>query len=99
MEQTQTVKCTCSHCGAKYRLPIEAQGRKARCKKCGEHFSVPRAGDMEDSILAWLSEPDHEEDVVDQPRVINMNVDAADADSLRKAKGPIRMKATDSSKS
>lgn len=55
---------------------------------------------MEDSILSWLMEPEKsEEDIVDRPRVITMNVEAADEETLRKSKGPIRMKASDSSKS
>ncbi len=94
----ETVKCNCSHCGAKYRLPVEAQGRTARCKRCGEKFEVPRAQSLEDSILTWLNAPDEEE--VDeaapaQPRVINMQAggqeDAAAA-AARKSRATIRLK-------
>ena len=92
-----TVKCACSHCGAKYRLPIEAQGRTARCKRCGEKFAVPRQDSLEDSVLTWLTVPT--EDEVDEapapPKVISMPtepVDQAATDALRKARGPIRMK-------
>lgn len=102
MNETSTIKCLCTHCGAKYRLPVEAQGRKARCKKCGDHFEVPKADSMEDSILSWLSEPEVDE-VVDQPRVISMKSEQqADAETMKKVKGVVRMKADsglDSSKS
>ncbi len=52
---------------------MEAQGRAARCKRCGEKFLVPKSDNLEDSILTWLSAGDeHEEDVLSQPRVISM---------------------------
>lgn len=89
----ETIKCTCSNCGAKYRLPAETQGRTARCKKCGEKFMVPRETSLEDSIMAWLSEADEDDHPVDQPRIISMNAPAEDADAARQRKGPIRMKA------
>jgi DNA-directed RNA polymerase subunit RPC12/RpoP len=68
------IKCTCASCGAKYRLPMEAQGRTARCKRCGSKFEVPREQSLEDSILTWLNPPD-EDDVehdAPQPRIVNM---------------------------
>ena len=90
----ETIKCACGNCGAKYRLPLEAQGRSARCKKCGQKFAVPREKSLEDSILDWLSEPETEEQEVDQPRVISMTTDntPAKADAARRGRGPIRMK-------
>ncbi|MCK4659040.1 MAG: hypothetical protein KAV82_05910 [Phycisphaerae bacterium] len=30
-------------CGARYKVPAGAEGRKARCKKCGEIFQIPGA--------------------------------------------------------
>ncbi len=99
----ETIKCNCSHCGAKYRLPVEAQGRSARCKRCGERFQVPRSESLEDSILTWLSAPDEEE--VDEaapakPRVISMQ--AAEPEqpgepsesAVNRRRGTIRMKST-----
>lgn len=90
------IKAVCDSCGAKYRLPLEAAGRSARCKKCGNKFSVPqpKAKSLEDSILDWLAEPEGEEDTaVEQPRVINIPKDAAETDEQRKARsGVIRMK-------
>ena len=85
------IKCTCSHCGAKYRLPAEYGGRHARCKKCGEKFEVPK-GDksLEDSVLDWLNDEANEE-VVEQPRVINIPKEAASTDGAKR-KGVIRMK-------
>ena len=76
------IKCLCSHCGAKYRLPVEFQGRRARCKKCGEKFEVPKAQKtLEDSVLDWLTEGDEREveseESVAQPRVINIPKEAA----------------------
>ncbi|MGE0479792.1 MAG: hypothetical protein AB7Q17_04905 [Phycisphaerae bacterium] len=98
---TETLKCVCQNCGAKYRLPVEYQGRSARCKQCGEKFSVPKLGNgtLEDSVLSWLNEAD-EEDAVDQPRVINMP-STTESDPGRRSKGPIRMKTgtSDDSKS
>lgn len=95
---SDTIKCACQNCGAKYRLPVESQGRRARCKKCGEVFAVPRikAATVEDSILGWLDEPDSDEDTVAMPRVINMPKDTGDGDgdgaALKKVRGLIRMK-------
>lgn len=70
---SDTIKCVCEKCGAKYRLPVEFQGRSARCKKCGEKFRVPelKGKSLEDSVLDWLDEREDKEEVV-QPRVINM---------------------------
>jgi PHP family Zn ribbon phosphoesterase len=72
MEQSlvsETVKCACEKCGAKYRLPIEYQGRSARCKKCGEKFKIPAEKSVEDSVLDWLTEAADAEEAVDQPRI------------------------------
>ena len=88
-----TIKCLCSNCGAKYRLPVEAQGRRARCKKCGESFEVPRGQSLEDSILTWLDESDAQEEPVAQPRVISMPQQAQASEAVaRKSRGPIRLK-------
>lgn len=93
---SDTIKCACQSCGAKYRLPVESQGRRARCKKCGEVFAVPRVktATVEDSILGWLDDPDPDGDTVAMPRVINMPKDTGDADgaALKKVRGLIRMK-------
>lgn len=73
----ETIKCVCNHCGAKYRLPIEAQGRSAKCKRCGEKFRIPQNQSLEDSILTWLGPPggDDDDDVAPaKPKVINMPV-------------------------
>jgi PHP family Zn ribbon phosphoesterase len=89
-----TIKYACPQCKAKYRLPAEAQGRTAKCKKCGNKFRVPQQDSLEESILDWLSEPDADEETVAQPRIINMPAQAtADADAVKRTKGPIRKKA------
>lgn len=96
---SETIKCACSKCGAKYRLPVEAQGRTARCKRCGEKFTIPRAQSLEDSILTWLTMPEEDEaqEAVPAPRVISMPAkpegETADA---AKRRGPIRLKDTGS---
>lgn len=87
-----TIKCACSHCGAKYRLPLVAQGRVARCKRCGKKFEVPREESLEDTILTWLSVPEDEEEEAAQPRVISMPKEPTSDDASKKARGPIRMK-------
>lgn len=96
-----TIKCTCGNCGAKYRLPIEAQGRTARCKRCGEKFQVPSEDSLEDSILTWLSAPteDDADDAPAKPKVISMPTDdAIDAEAAKRMRGPIRLKSkTDAS--
>jgi DNA-directed RNA polymerase subunit RPC12/RpoP len=94
-----TIKCSCSHCGAKYRLPLEAQGRTARCKRCGEKFSVPREQSLEDSILTWLNAPDPDEEMDEapaKPRIINMPAEDQSGESQagRKIRGTIRMKSS-----
>ena len=95
------IKCNCPKCGAKYRLPVECQGRRARCKKCGEKFEVPRQEKtLEDSVLDWLAEAEEkerelEEEEVARPRVINIPKESAaeaDSDSGLRRKGPIRLK-------
>ena len=95
-------KCSCSNCGAKYRLPAEFQGRSARCKKCGEKFKVPKKKTLEDSVLDWLSEDEEgeQEEAVAQPRVISIPKESAtdsDAEVGARRKGPIRMKSTPAS--
>jgi DNA-directed RNA polymerase subunit RPC12/RpoP len=94
-----TIKCSCSHCGAKYRLPAEAQGRTARCKRCGEKFAVPREQSLEDSILTWLSAPEEAEEAAPPPRIISMP--GADADNSndgtvagKRVRGTIRLKSS-----
>jgi PHP family Zn ribbon phosphoesterase len=90
------IKCNCPKCGAKYRLPIEFQGRRARCKKCGEKFEVPRTKTLEDSVLDWQAEEDAEkEEAVARPRVISIPKESAsDSGSPARRKGPIRLKST-----
>ncbi len=68
------IRAVCSHCQAKYKLPVEAQGRVARCKRCGEKFEVPRKLSLEDSVLTWLTGPVEEDEVEapEQPKVISM---------------------------
>jgi len=100
-----TIKCICEHCGAKYRLPLEAQGRSARCKRCGERFEIPKQQSLEDSVLTWLSGPEEEEAVEEetpmQPRVISMPTKAEieaeageepPAEDNNQSRGFIRMK-------
>lgn len=94
-----TIKCTCEHCGAKYRLPVEAQGRSARCKRCGKRFEIPREQSLEDSVLTWLMAPEDEEvdeETPAQPRVINMpqheDNNGEDKASAPQKRGTIRIK-------
>ncbi len=93
----ETIKCTCGKCGAKYRLPVEAQGRTARCKRCGEKFEIPRQLSLEDSILTWLSVPteeDADEVVPEKPKIISMpQSDPNEATAAgKRLRGTIRMK-------
>ncbi|MFQ5805686.1 MAG: hypothetical protein ACE5I3_04465 [Phycisphaerae bacterium] len=92
------IKCSCPKCAAKYRLPVEFQGRRARCKKCGEKFEVPRTKTLEDSVLDWLSEAEQEqekEEAIAQPRVISLPKESAsDSSTTVRRKGPIRLKST-----
>lgn len=97
------IKCNCSSCGAKYRLPQEAQGRTARCKRCGEKFDVPRAQSLEDSVITWLTGPVEDDDIDDapQPRVINMpgsEGEHAEGGSGARRRGPIRMRSSGEAK-
>lgn len=90
---SDTIKCTCPHCQAKYRLPLEVQGRTARCKRCGGRFEVPVEKSLEDSILDWLSDAEAADETVSQPRVISMPREAsAGSEATRKSRGPIRVK-------
>jgi len=76
---------------------LEAQGRTARCKRCGDKFQIPRQQSLEDSILAWLTEPDEEESEAAapaQPRIISMPAADPNEESVagRKLRGTIRIK-------
>lgn len=87
------IKVACSECGAKYRLPIEFQGRTARCKKCGAKFHIPAEKSIEDSVLDWLSEDNEDDDLEAEakpPRVVDMAASGAKR-SERKG-GVIRLK-------
>ncbi len=92
----ESIKCACSHCGAKYRLPVEAQGRTARCKRCGNRFEIPREQSLEDSIMSWLMTPEEDEDEVApaKPRVITMpnEPDNDGSETAKRVRGTIRMK-------
>lgn len=88
------IKCTCSNCGAKYRLPVEAQGRTARCKRCGQKFRVPQVQSLEDTVMSWLAIEDDNEDVI-EPKVVNMTASGdgqASSETVKRARGPIRLK-------
>lgn len=77
----ETIKCTCPKCAAKYRLPVEAAGRKARCKRCGDKFEVPRSNNnLEDTILSWLTEGAEKDDLETKPRVISMPSNQGEGD-------------------
>ncbi len=69
---SEYIKCACTHCGAKYRLPQEAQGRSARCKSCGKKFKIPVTKSLEDSVLDWLADPRGKDDLIGQPRIVTM---------------------------
>ncbi len=80
---------------------MEFQGRKARCKKCGRKFEVPRVKSLEDSVLDWLNEADEseaqQEEAVAPPRIVNIPKKAAESDdpeAQARRQGPIRMKST-----
>lgn len=90
-----SIKCVCSHCGTKYRLPVEAQGRAARCKRCGEKFEVPHLQSLEDNILTWLTGPAEDEEAPPQPRIISMPAaENPNEESVagRRLRGTIRLK-------
>lgn len=89
------IQCTCGHCHAKYRLPVEFAGRTGKCKKCGEKFQIPKnERSLEDSVLDWLAEDDESEEEIDRPRVISETAeDRASNTGGNRSKGPIRMKA------
>jgi predicted Zn finger-like uncharacterized protein len=48
----------CPECGAKYRVPDGAEGRKAKCKKCGAVFVI--GGEQEDDLFNFA-------DAIDTP--------------------------------
>jgi hypothetical protein len=77
---------------------VEAQGRTARCKRCGEKFAVPRSDNLEDTVLAWLAPEEDDLDQVAPPRVISMPHEERDDSSgtVRRVRGPIRMRSSES---
>lgn len=88
------VKCSCPSCGVNYKLPVEFQGRTARCKKCGVKFEVPKDRSVEDSVLDWLSDgADEADETVSQPKVVTMPKDGSDSASGKgRGSGVIRFK-------
>lgn len=86
----ESIKCTCPECNAKYRLPVEAAGRQARCKVCGSKFQVPGSQSLEDSVLNWLDDDSSTkvEENVDKPKVIQ--IPRSEGDSV--ARTGLRMK-------
>lgn len=93
------IKCVCPKCGQKYRLPVEYQGRHARCKKCSEKFEVPKTEkSLEDSVLDWLNEAEEQEAEAppEQPRVITVKREpgAEQESAAHRSRGPIRLKST-----
>ncbi|MBL8880451.1 MAG: hypothetical protein JNG88_15165 [Phycisphaerales bacterium] len=87
----EMIKCACTSCGAKYRLPIESQGRSARCKQCGEKFSIPKtSSSLEDSIMSWLDDPEAAEELSTGPRVVSMPKEQVDSEAMKRLQGPIR---------
>jgi len=87
------VKCSCPACGVNYKLPLEFQGRTARCKKCGVKFEVPKDRSVEDSVLDWLSDGTAEEaDTVTQPKIVTMPKEDGSTGGKPKSGGIIRMK-------
>ncbi|MGE3180231.1 MAG: zinc-ribbon domain-containing protein [Phycisphaerae bacterium] len=67
------IKTSCPECSAKYRLPIESQGRSVRCKRCSHKFQIPQAeSSLDDSIMAWLDDEANDEATTLQPKVIQI---------------------------
>ena len=89
------IAVSCGECGAKYRLPVEFQGRTGKCKKCGARFKVPVEKNIEDSVLDWLTDEDevHEEEEAVQPRI----VDTGKGKPVSTKSGTIRMKESETS--
>ncbi|MFN0135838.1 MAG: hypothetical protein ACKVS9_06940 [Phycisphaerae bacterium] len=84
------VKCSCPACGVNYKLPVEFQGRTARCKKCGVKFEVPKDRSVEDSVLDWLSDgTDEEADTVSQPKVVTMPKENSDPNAPKSRTGGV----------
>jgi predicted Zn finger-like uncharacterized protein len=51
-----SIHITCPSCSTAYTLDDENAGKKALCKKCGEKFRVPAAGDMPEALPVSTSE-------------------------------------------
>jgi len=53
-----TIRVECPNCGAAFKAPAEAAGRQAKCRKCGEAFTlteVPEARALraDGTVVAW----------------------------------------------
>jgi len=59
-------KYTCN-CGARYRFPDEAAGKRSRCKKCGLVFTLPAA---DDGIIPFAEEDPFMAEAVDAAAVV-----------------------------
>jgi hypothetical protein len=68
----QYARCRCQQCGAKYKFPPEAAGRRAKCKECGAVFRVPvlEPVSLEDSVIMWLDEIEETEPASNRPRIV-----------------------------
>ena len=69
---SESLRCRCPSCAAKYRFPAEAVGRRARCRECGVAFRVPmlEPNSLEDSVIMWLDEAEAATPVSNRPRII-----------------------------
>lgn len=59
--RTRTI-VQCGHCNARYRVPGEALGRIARCRKCGRRFVMAPKPTLDDSVLDWLLDEEESEE-------------------------------------
>lgn len=88
-----TISTDCGHCGSHFSLPDKYAGRKARCTRCGEVFTVPEP----ELPLSSDDPPDLTPPELKQPRPVKLNLAASRTAEAQAAQargevttGPIR---------
>jgi predicted Zn finger-like uncharacterized protein len=59
----------CPNCHARYKVPNEVAGRRARCKKCGQPFQIPEAPPDSGRLSLTALTPSDEGSTVIQSRI------------------------------
>ncbi|MAE61267.1 MAG: hypothetical protein CMJ49_07905 [Planctomycetaceae bacterium] len=84
----------CGNCNQRLTVPVDAQGKMARCPACDHKFAVPKPDSMlEDTVVAWMdldleqAVDAAEDDIPDQPKRHSFGRNAKPRDTAAASKG------------